>query len=72
VPDILLANACPNLVLDARVGKRLLGLVHKVEVTGWCSEYFLEVDRPAIGCGHCHEYGGGPSLLDLARGSPNE
>jgi hypothetical protein len=65
VPDILRANACPHLVLDAHVSKRLLGLVQRVEVTGWCSEYFLEVEHPAIGCGHCHEHGGPSSILDL-------
>ena len=64
VPDILLANACPNLVLDARVSKRLLGLVQRVEVSGWCSEYFLDVEQPTIGCGHCHEHQG-HSILDL-------
>ena len=71
VPDILRANACPNLVLDARVSKRLLGIVQQVEVTGWCSEYFLDVDRPAIGCGHCHEHGGAGSILDAA-GKPEQ
>jgi hypothetical protein len=65
VPDMLRANACTHLVLDAHVSKRLLGLVQRVEVTGWCSEYFLEVEHPAIGCGHCHEHGGGSSILDL-------
>jgi hypothetical protein len=65
VPDILLANACPNLVLDAKVSRRLLGLVQRVEVTGWCKEYFLDVERPATGCGHCHEHRDGPSILDL-------
>ena len=65
MPDILRANACPHLVLDAHVSKRLLGLVQRVEVSGWCSEYFLEVEHPAIGCGHCHEHGGGSSILDL-------
>ena len=64
VPDILLANACPNLVLDARVSKRLLGLVQRVEVSGWCSAYFLDVEQPTIGCGHCHEHQG-HSILDL-------
>jgi hypothetical protein len=65
VPAILRANACPHLVLDAKVSKRLFGLVQRVEVTGWCSEHFLDVEHPAVGCGHCHEYRGGPSILDL-------
>ena len=65
VPRIVQANACPHLVLDAQVTKRLLGLVQGVEVTGWCSQYFLDVKDPAIGCGHCHEEQGRPSILDL-------
>ncbi len=64
VPDILRQNACPNLVLDAAAQKGFLGLGHKVKVSGWCSEYFLDVKNPAIGCGHCHEFRG-PSILDL-------
>jgi len=64
MPDILRANACPNLVLDARVVKRFLGLSQRVEVTGWCKEYFLEVKHPEVGCGHCHETEAGPSILD--------
>lgn len=65
VPDILLANACPHLKLDGKVVKRLFGLSQKVEVSGWCSEYFLDVDHPAVGCGHCNEHREGPSILDL-------
>jgi hypothetical protein len=65
VPEMLRANACPNLVLDAHVSKRLLGLVQRVEVSGWCSKHFLEVDDPAVGCGHCHEEQDRPSIFDL-------
>jgi len=62
-------NACPNLVLDAVVKKGFLGFGHKVQVNGWCSEYFLDVANPAVGCGHCHEFRG-PSILDLD--TPND
>jgi hypothetical protein len=65
VPDILQANACPHLVLDAQVVKRFLGFSQNVEVSGWCSEYFVDVEHPAVGCGHCHEHGGRPSIFDL-------
>jgi hypothetical protein len=58
VPDILRANNCPNMVLDARVTRRLLGLAQRVEVSGWCKEHFLDVPHPAVGCGHCHEHRG--------------
>ena len=55
VPDILLANVCPNLALRARVGKSLFGLLHKVEVEAACREYRVQVTQPKVGCGHCHE-----------------
>lgn len=56
VPDILLANACPNLMLHARVGKSMLGLTRKVELEAGCRQHQISVDRPKIGCGHCHEF----------------
>ena len=55
VPDILRANGCPNLILEARVVRRMLGLSQRVEASGWCKEHFLDVPVPAVGCGHCHE-----------------
>ncbi len=56
VPDILLANACPNLALRGRVGKSVLGLLQKIQVEAACREYRVEVAKPKIGCGHCHEF----------------
>lgn len=54
VPDILQANACPNMVLEATVKRKWLGLVRKVEVYAVCTEYQVEVEDPYVGCGHCH------------------
>ena len=54
VPDILLANACPNLVLRARAGKSLFGLLRRVEIQAACREYRVAVDKPKVGCGKCH------------------
>ncbi|MEE8392545.1 MAG: hypothetical protein V3S14_17325 [Anaerolineae bacterium] len=54
VPGILRANACPNMVLEARAVRRWLGLVRCVEVYAVCTEHQLEVDDPHVGCGHCH------------------
>ncbi len=54
VPDILLANVCPNLALHARVGKSFLK--QKVQIEAACRRYRVEVDKPKIGCGHCHEF----------------
>jgi len=64
VPDIQRQNACPHLVLDGLAKNGFLGFGKGVNVEGWCSEYFLEVEHPAVGCGHCHEFKG-PSILDL-------
>lgn len=61
VPDILLANACPNLALRARVGKGLLGLTQKINLEAACRKHRIEVSKPHIGCGHCHEYLDKPS-----------
>jgi len=54
VPDILRANACPNMVLEAQVARRWLGLVRRVEVYAVCTKYQVEVADPYVGCGHCH------------------
>ncbi len=55
VPAILLANACPNLALHARVGKGLFGLTRKIEIEAACREYRVEVNQPHVGCGHCQQ-----------------
>ena len=54
VPAILRANACPRMVLEARVVRRWLGLVHRIEVYAVCTEHQVEVVDPYVGCGHCH------------------
>lgn len=55
VPRLLLANACPNLVLKAEVHPGLLGLNRKVDVTADCLLSLGSVAEPEIGCGRCHE-----------------
>jgi len=65
VPGILRANACPNLVLEGRVERRLLGLSRRVAVLAVCSKYTVEVAVPHVGCGHCHEERPGAAVFDL-------
>ncbi len=36
VPEILMANACQNMELSAKVHRSLLGLIKRVEVTAYC------------------------------------
>lgn len=53
VPDILMANGSPNLILRARVGRSMLGLLHKVKVTAYCREHDVEIQDPKMGCEQC-------------------
>lgn len=56
VPAITRANACPNLVLEARAKSGFLGLVGRgVEVSASCVYTAGPVEHPQVGCGHCHE-----------------
>ncbi len=55
VPRIRMANACPNLILEARVRSGLLGLGRGVEVSASCVRSGEAVKEPEIGCGFCHE-----------------
>ncbi len=57
VPDIVRVNACPHMVLEARVVRRWFGLVQRVEVYAVCTKYEVEVDDPYVGCGRCHPEG---------------
>ena len=62
VPAILRANACTHMVLQARVVRRWLGLVRRVEVYAVCAQHQVEVQDPYVGCGHCNPPV--PSILD--------
>jgi hypothetical protein len=54
VPRILLANACPNLVLSAGVRALWLGLGRHMEIAARCRKSGDAVREPEIGCGQCH------------------
>lgn len=54
VPEILMANACPNLVLEATIKSGLLGIKKKVEVIAYCTKSKQFVPEPKVGCGQCH------------------
>jgi hypothetical protein len=54
VPAILRANACSNMVLEARVVRKWL-LVKRVEVEAYCTLTRQRVADPMVGCGRCHE-----------------
>lgn len=56
VPDIRRANACPNMTLHARIGRRGLRFWERprVLITATCSEVQGPVKDPYVGCGQCH------------------
>jgi hypothetical protein len=54
VPNIQRANACPNLVLQARVRPGWLGLGRGIDINASCVKSGGAVAEPEIGCGVCH------------------
>ena len=59
VPDILLANSCPNMILTGEIKKGLLGVGRKVVINAYCKKTHRDVKNPYVGCGECHP------ILDL-------
>ena len=54
VPDIRLANACTNLVLDGEVVRTFPFLQRRLRVKAYCTKTLHDVLEPHIGCGECH------------------
>ena len=54
VPRILLANACPHMVLEGSVKRGVLGIGRRVDVSAYCLRSMQDVPEPEIGCGQCH------------------
>jgi hypothetical protein len=54
VPAILMANACPHMVLAGRVEKTFLGFRRRVHVSAYCTLSKQDVAEPQIGCSQCH------------------
>jgi hypothetical protein len=70
VPAIRRANACPHMVLEARVVRHWLGLVRRVEVYAVCTKHQVEVEDPYVGCGHCHPRAA--TILDAPSRKPRD
>lgn len=54
VPDILNANASPNLELELTVKPVLLGLGRRLEVKAACSRHNRAIEDPHVGCPECN------------------
>lgn len=53
VPAILQANSSPNLVLEGRIKKGVLGIGRHVVVKAFCSKHLIDVPEPRVGCPKC-------------------
>lgn len=64
VPDILDANASPNLELTLTIKPRFFGLGRQNEVTASCLRHRVTIADPFVGCPQCNAERPG---LDLFR-----
>ncbi len=53
VPEILNANASPDMELTLTVTPRLLGLGRKLEVKAYCTRHRIPIEDPFVGCPKC-------------------
>lgn len=66
VPDILNANASPDLELTLTKEPRLLGLGRKLIVTAHCTRHNIPVEDPFVGCPQCNAERPGLDLFTKA------
>ena len=55
VPEILRANSCENMQLNAQVTRSIFdAFQRRVKITAFCEKTGKNVAKPEIGCGQCH------------------
>lgn len=54
VPEILMANACPHMILEPRLERSFPLLKRQVRIKTYCTQTDREGFDPHIGCGQCH------------------
>jgi hypothetical protein len=54
VPEIMLANACENMVLKPRLARPFPFTKQQVQIDTYCSKTDRKGFDPHIGCGECH------------------
>ncbi len=55
VPEILNANASPNLELKVTVKTKLLGFGRQLTISAACTRHKIPIEDPYIGCKVCNE-----------------
>ena len=73
VPDILRANASPNLALTLTIGAKFLGMGRQLSVTAECAKHHLKLKDPFVGCPECNrERPGLDAFLNALEGTSDE
>jgi hypothetical protein len=72
VPDILNANASPDLQLKATVTSRLMGLGRRMEVEATCIRHEIPIEDPYVGCPRCNAERPGLDIFRQALNSDDD
>ncbi len=72
VPDILNANASPDLSLELTIRPRLLGFGRRADVVASCLRHHLVVIDPFVGCPECNAERPGLDVFRRALGADDE
>ena len=54
IPDILLANASPNLRLVLSINAGILGFGRRLVVESTCAKHKVQIPDPYVGCEQCN------------------
>jgi hypothetical protein len=63
VPEILMANACPHLILNPQLERVFPFVKQRVKIKSYCTKTTRANFDPHIGCGDCHPL---PAIFDEA------
>jgi len=55
VPEIVRANASPDMQLRLTIKPVLLGFVRQMRVEAWCERHDVPIENPYVGCPLCAE-----------------
>lgn len=73
VPDILRANASPNLQLTLTLSSKFLGMGRSLTVTAACAKHHKPIADPMVGCAQCNaERPGLDAFLSALEGASDE
>lgn len=54
VPDILHANASPNMRLILTIHNGIFGIGRRLNVEAFCDKHNIKIDDPFVGCPQCN------------------